>query len=375
MKKIRIGMIGCGMMGSGHLKTLRGLPEYEITAICDIVPEKMEQLHSEGVCGNSVRDFTDYRSLLNSGLCDVVSINTPHPLHTRMSVDAFASGMHVMCDKPIAVSVSEAEQIIAAHRKSSRVFMSMFTMRMDPVNQAIREWILSGRPGKILRVEFTCTAWIRSQKYYDSQLWRGKWVGEGGGLLMNQAPHNLDLLYWWFGDMKSIRASLATRFHRIETEDEVTAVLRTEAGFPIHFYANTWEMPGRNYLEIVGDRGTLVRDGEKLLFKELEIPVLKTIAEHPGFPVAKYEEHSIEVKKIEEPKAKSAWRNLADVLNGNSEALMIPGDEGIHATEFANAMYLSHFSGKEVSLPVRRADYDNLLDGLRSGKITLGKGA
>ena len=107
MKKIRIGMIGCGMMGSGHLKTLRGLPEYEITAICDIVPEKMEQLHSEGVCGNSVRDFTDYRSLLNSGLCDVVSINTPHPLHTRMSIDAFASGMHVMCDKPIAVSVSE----------------------------------------------------------------------------------------------------------------------------------------------------------------------------------------------------------------------------------------------------------------------------
>ncbi len=363
MKKIRIGMIGCGAMGSGHLKTLAEIPAYEVTAVCDIKPEKMDNL----VIGKQVRRFTDYRQLLESGLCDVVSINTPHPLHPQIVTDAFEAGLHVMCDKPIAVSVSEAERMIEAHRRSGRLFMSMFAMRTAPVNQEIRAWIREKKLGKIIRVEFTCTEWIRSQNYYDCQEWRGRWLGEGGGLLMNQAPHNLDLLYWWFGDMKAVRAQIGTRFHRIETEDEVSAVLTAQDGFPIHFYANTGEMPGKDYLEVVGDKGTLIRERGKLIFKQLETPVFETIATHPGFPVAKFETIEIEVAKRKTTSHAAAWLDLAAVLNGEKDELIIPGDEGIHATEFANAMTMSHFTGAEVKLPLNREAYDKLLAELRSG--------
>ena len=135
-----------------------------------------------------------------------------------------------MCDKPIAITVAEADKMLAAWRKSGSKFSTMYSMRTSGVNKTVKALLDSGVLGKILRVEMTCTKWLRTQKYYDSQNWRGTWVGEGGGLLMNQAPHNLDLLYWWFGPAKEIQAELGNRMHSIETEDEVRALIRTENG-------------------------------------------------------------------------------------------------------------------------------------------------
>lgn len=218
--------------------------------------------------------------------------------------------------------------------------------------------------GRIIRVDFVCTRWMRSQRYYDMQSWRGSWDGEGGGVLMNQAPHNLDLLYWWFGEMKSVRGKLAMRLHDIETEDEVEATFISKKGFPVRFYANTGEMPGIDRIEIIGDKGTLIRDVDKLLFKKMEKPVSQWMAGEEAFPFVTPE--AVELPVPDEPKgAPVIWQNFASAIR-EGKTLIAPGAEAWAAVEFANAITISHFTNKEVEFPIDRQEYDTLLKALIS---------
>ncbi len=373
MKELRIGVIGAGTMGTAHVKTLSGMNQCRITAICDSDDEKLKALKKEKRIDGTTRCFSDYRKLISSGLCDCVVVATPHPLHSKIVLAAFDAKLHVMCEKPIGIKVSEAEEMIRAWKKSNMRFCTMYSMRTHPVNRVIKDWISGGKLGKLRRVEMTCTEWLRTQKYYDSQSWRGSWKGEGGGLLMNQAPHNLDLLSWWFGTACEISGWVSNRFHEIETEDEVFALVWMEGGFPITFYASTGEAPGKDYLEIVGDAGTLVKHNGKLIFRKLEESLEKTIKSgREIFQVAKAEDIEIGIPDL--PRGhKAVFENFFDVILNNlpDSSLISPGADGINALEWANAILLSAYSSGSIKLPHEPGEYEKLLKKLATGKLKL----
>ncbi|MBR2873883.1 MAG: Gfo/Idh/MocA family oxidoreductase [Lentisphaeria bacterium] len=362
MAPIKVGIIGMGIMGNAHFKILKAQNEnYQITAVCDIDPAKLsaEELQS-------VARFNDYRELINSGLCELVAMATPHPCHGEISIAAFEKGLHVMCEKPLTETAAKTDALLAAAGKAGTVFSTNFSMRTIPINKMIRKMLSENALGKIIRVDFVCTRWMRSQRYYDMQSWRGSWAGEGGGVLMNQAPHNLDLLHWWFGEMASVRGKLAMRLHDIDTEDEVEATFISKQGFPIRFYANTGELPGIDRIEIVGEKGTLIREVDKLVFQKLEKTVSEWMAGEEAFPAA--------VPVIEElpipddPQgAAEIWKNIASVIRQGGE-LIAPGADAWAAVELANGITISHFTNREVKFPVDRKEYAELLGDLIEGK-------
>ncbi len=372
--RIRTGIIGIGTMGQGHLKTLlNDVPSCEVVAVCDPDPKRLSEAKEKGLLDESIRRFPSYKELIDSGLCEAVVVVTPHPLHPEISIYAFRKGLHVLCDKPIGITVSGAEKMIAVWKGSKVKFSTMYSMRTSAVNKVIKDWIAQGRLGKISRADMVCTKWLRSQKYYDEQTWRGTWEGEGAGLLLNQAPHNLDLLYWWFGTAESISAQVSTRFHDIETEDEVEAMIKTKAGFPVRFYSSTGEAPGVDRIEIIGTRGTLVRDGSALVFHELENASDNVIRESAKGMV----EIPCTVKNVDVPQTerghKIVFRDFFDAIMNNrpNGSMIAPGDEGVHSLEWANAMLMSSVAGREIKLPLDRKKYDKLLDDLINGKKRL----
>lgn len=366
MAPIKIGIIGLGIMGSGHFQILKAQPEnYEITALCDTNPERLDKEEYKGIAC-----FSDYNELLDSGLCELVAVVTPHPCHGEIAEAALRRGINVMCEKPLTESMSKTDSLLETAKKSGKLFSTNFSMRTYPVNRIIKKMLDNNEVGKIIRVDFVCTAWLRSQRYYDMQSWRGCWKGEGGGVLMNQAPHNLDLLFWWFGEMKSVRGKIGTRLHTMETEDEVEATFINHAGFPIRFYANTGEAPGIDRIEIVGDKGTLIREKGSLSFKKLETPVSELLAGDQAFPPVKSETEEIPVPTDTKGDTADIWRNIAKAFR-NEEKLIAPGNEAWAAVEFANAITISHFTNSEVTFPIDRGQYDELLADLISGKKDL----
>lgn len=373
MEKVKFGVIGLGVMGHAHVKTLQSIEHCELVAVCDTDPRQIEKIKKDETVKPGFTVFTDYRKLIDSGLCDAVAVVTPHPLHLEISEYAFTKTLHVMCDKPIAITVAEADKMLAAWRKSGSKFSTVYSMRTSGVNKTVKALLNSGVLGKILRVEMTCTKWLRTQKYYDSQNWRGTWVGEGGGLLMNQAPHNLDLLYWWFGPAKEIQAELGNRMHSIETEDEVRALIRTENGIPISFYANTGEAPGKDYVEIVADNGTLIKQDNKLIWEKLP-QSLDKIVMNSNIPIPLIEVETLEPEIPDIPCGhRTVFASFIDnILQGRPNTEQeAPGNEGIHAVEWANAMLTSHVEKRKISLPLDRQRYDFLLTAFRENKQKL----
>jgi predicted dehydrogenase len=382
MDVVRFGVVGAGTMGLSHIKNLKQIENSKVVGIVDISAERLEQLKtikltdsedSPPVMDSDIEVFTDYKKLIDKKNCDCIVVVTPHPAHLEIAEYAFSKGMHVMCDKPITVTVSEADRMIRAWKDSGKLFSTMFTMRTTPINIIVRDWVKNNKLGNIIRVEMTSTEWIRTQKYYDVQKWRGTWKGEGGGLLVNQAPHNLDLLYFWFGEASSVTAEVGCRFHTIDTEDEVDAKINMKDNFPVSFYANTGECPGKDYVEIVGTKGTLIREDGKLIFKELKSPLDKYIMESEELmkPI-EYTEKEIDV--YDAPRGhKVVFENIVDCIindKGQNE-LIAPGDEAIQSVEWANAMLLSSFNGTQIELPVNRKEFDKLLEDLKFGKKSL----
>ena len=194
---------------------------------------------------------------------DAVIIATPHYFHPPIALDAFARGVHVLSEKPLAVTVGAADSMIAGAQKSGLKFGVMYQMRAEPQNQAAKQVVESGVLGDIYRTSLTM-GWYRSQAYYNSGGWRATWNGEGGGVLFNQAPHYLDLFAWLGGLPKTIMGQTRTRLHDIEVEDEAFATLEYANGAHGYLYASTTEIPNHNMLEICGDKGKLVLHGNSL---------------------------------------------------------------------------------------------------------------
>lgn len=357
MSRVRMGIVGIGNMGGAHATTLFGqkIPEMELAALCDIDPGKRAWAR-ERFPGVPV--YKHAEELLGSGLADAVLVATPHYFHAPIAIAALERGLHVLSEKPEGVYTRQAEELnraAAAHR--GQVFGIMFNQRTNPLFQKARELVQSGRLGVPKRLVWIVTNWYRNQAYYDSGGWRATWRGEGGGVLLNQAPHNLDLWQWIFGMPLRVRAFLAEgKYHHIEVEDDATLYAEYENGATATFITTTGEHPGTNRLELSGDRGKAVLEDGKLRCWELPAPE-REFCFRGETPEPRYWEY---VPTSPETAHAGILQNFASaVLHGTP--LLAPGEEGIRELTLSNAAYLSSWTDSWVTLPLDKEAFEREL--------------
>ena len=360
MKKVRVGIVGVGGMGQGHAGYINSLDECELTAVCDVNEQTLKMVSgTRGVPG-----FRKHTDLLDSGLVDMVLIATPHYFHPPIAIDAFKRGIHVLSEKPISVTVKAADQMIRAWKKSGCKFGVMFQMRCEPALKAAKKVVDDGRLGEIYRTSMIM-GWYRSQAYYDSGGWRATWSGEGGGVLINQAPHYLDVFTWLAGLPKKITGAVRTRLHNIEVEDEAWAQLEYENGAHGYLYCSTAEAPGSGLIEICGNTGKLELRGSHLRVWEMQTPIREFTFTNPEMwasPNAK--EVPVELPESETGH-QAITRNVARAILYD-EPLIAPGEEGLNAMELIDGIILSGKKRRTVSVPVDRAAYEELIKSLKA---------
>lgn len=373
MEQVRFGVIGIGTMGSNHAKWIQeGLVAgARLEAVCDIDPARQQWAREN--LGEQVHFYQDYRRLISSGTVDAVIISTPHYLHPVIAVEALEGGVHTLVEKPAGVYTKAVEEMnAAAARNPQLVFGMMFNQRMNPLYQKIKEIMDSGAMGQLRRVTWMITTWWRPQKYYEQSSWRATWKGEGGGVLANQAPHQIDLLQWICGMPTAVQGFLKYGSHRtISVEDDVTAYMEFPGGGTGVFISCTHDVMGSDRLEILCDKGKIyVENSTKATVRILEEPESQMNA-RMDFEDAKRLVRGGKLKDIcrtETFEFPDQWgvqhqQVTADftsaILKGTP--LMAPGAEGIRGLTLANAMYLSDWLGRKVEIPFDGAlFYDQL---------------
>jgi predicted dehydrogenase len=359
---VRLGVVGLGNMGGTHIASILAgkVARCQLAAVCDGDAERTARYPQ-------AKAFSDSKAMIASGAIDAILICTPHFDHTVTGCAALAAGLHVLVEKPLSVHKADCEKLIAAYAarpRQGQVFAAMFNQRTDPHYAKLRELIRTGELGEVRRVNWIVTDWFRSEAYYASSGWRATWKGEGGGVLINQCPHNLDLLQWLFGMPTAVRAFCQFgKWHDIETEDAVTAYLEFPNGATGVFVTSTGETPGTNRLEIAAERGRVVLEGGKLTWTRNVVPMgdfSRTTSESFGRP---------EVWNVEVPipgsggQHNEVLQNFVDaVLDG--KPLIAPAVEGIHSVELANSFVHSSVTGATVRLPLDAKAYAATLDGL-----------
>ena len=357
---MRLGIIGLGNIGQHHFGYLTAgkVSRAEVVAVSDAVADKLEKY-------KPLKTFTEGEELIRSGLVDAVVIATPHYQHTTLGIAALKQGVHVMIEKPISAHKADAERLIAAHQQHPKlVFAGMFQLRAEPRYLKIRKLLQSGELGEVVRVSWIMTDWFRTEAYYASGGWRATWKGEGGGVLLNQCLHNLDVMQWLLGMPARVRGFCQLgRYHNIEVEDNVSAYLEYGNGATGTFVSSTGEAPGTNRFEIVGTRGKLLLEADKLTFTRNESDMLE-FSRTAKLGFAKPEVWNVEIPY-------GATASLHAVLMQNfvnaildGEPLIAPGAEGIHSVELANVILYSSLIGQTVQLPMDSAAYEKKLNEL-----------
>jgi predicted dehydrogenase len=373
MGLVRFGIVGLGNMGSFHAKALAGIKDAKLTAVCSPVEEQTRTASKQF----NVPGFMSTEEFLASGAFDAVLIATPHMQHAEIALAAFDAGLHVLCEKPIAVTIGDARKVnaaAAAHPKLT--FGIMLQQRTMPLYVAARQLIADGSLGELSRITWLVTDWFRTWAYYASGGWRATWAGEGGGVLINQCPHNLDLIQWVTGLSPNRVTAVASvgKTHPIEVEDEVSAILEYANGAIGHFVTTTGEAPGTNRLEVCGDRGKLVAENGKLFFHETEVSV-KSVRETSKEPFAQVKTN---VREITIPAGGSEGHQIITqnfvnaILHG--EALIAPGQDGAAALELGSAMQMAGLTRKSVELPLDSDAFDRFFEEMKArygGKKTL----
>jgi len=356
MNSLRIGIAGLGNMGRVHAHSILDgkIPRMTLTAVADPAADL-------SVFAPAAKLFTSTEAMIRSGEIDAILIATPHYSHTTLGIDALEQGLHVLVEKPISVHKADAERLIAAHKNPRQVFAAMFNQRTDPHYAKVRELIGGGELGEIRRITWLITNWFRSDAYYNSGGWRATWSGEGGGVLINQCPHHLDLFQWMFGMPARVRARcFFGRFHDIEVEDDVTAMMEFPNGATCVFITSTGEAPGTNRLEIAADRGRLVLEEGRMEWRRNETPT-------PAFSrISESGYQTPPTWTVEVPVSghgdqhNGILRNFAEaVLDG--KPLIAPAAEGLRSVELANAMLMSEFLSQTIELPLDAQAYERLL--------------
>ncbi len=361
MKNIRVGVIGVGNIGSAHARAIADgkVSGMVLSALCDVSTERFARFPQEFP---DCAYYTNYEELIKSGEVDAVIVSVPHISHGVIAKFALENGLHVLVEKPVDISVSVARRLNEVAKSSDKVFGIMFNQRTNPLFAKTREIVKNGELGKLKRSVWIVTNWYRTQKYYDSGSWRATWAGEGGGVLLNQAPHNLDLWQWICGRPKAITAFCdIAKYHRIEVEDDVTIFAEFEDGATGSFITSTGEYPGTNRLEITGELGKLVLENGVLKYWKLPIPE-RELCENSADMHPTVDCEYVEIKDEDEGNGHvKILQNFADSVLFGKE-LIAPGIDGIHELSISNAAYLSSWLGnKKIEFPFDENEFDRLL--------------
>ena len=359
MEKVRMGVIGLGGMGQEHISKIKEIPEAELSAVSDVDSEITKRISQE----YRVVGFSNYEKLLESDLIDAVLIATPHYFHPQIGIKAMERGIHCLSEKPIAVSVAAADEFLQAAKESGVVFAVMYQQRALPEIRLARKLIESGRLGKIRRTSMIEQKY-RTQAYYDSGSWRATWKGEGGGVLINQAPHGIDLFLLLGGLPSRVTAKVRTRLHKIEVEDEATALLEYPNGAWGYYYTTTNEVPATTFMEISGNRGKLIYQNGLLNLYSLKSSIPEfTFSCKDMWAAPEVREEKLELPQCETGHKEIIRNFCCSILF--KEELITPGEEGIWTVEFINALILSGKKNRSVDIPVDREEYEELLESLK----------
>ena len=354
MEKVRFGIVGCGNMGTGHAKNFREgkIENGTLVAVCDINPNKFK--HFRENFGDSIKYFDTAEEMFSSGLCDCVMICTPHYSHPELAMSALDHRLHCIVEKPAGVYTLQVKEMLAHAEKSDKILGIMFNQRTNPAFKTMKKMIADGKIGEIKRTNWIITDWYRTQYYYDTGAWRATWAGEGGGVLYNQAPHQLDLFQWIIGMSPSKVHAFCHygKWHDIEVEDDVTCYVEYPNGATGVFITCTADAPGTNRFEVTGTLGTLIFENNKLYYRQL----LKDERVHckeatKGFDMPE----SLDTVEIElegdNPQHIGITNNIANAILG-LEPVYAPAKDGLAGVQLANAMHLSSWLGESVTLPI-----------------------
>lgn len=367
MEKLRLGVIGLGNMGSEHCRLILSDRAREVclTCVADLRPERRRW--AKDSLPEEVQVYESGQELIKAGQCDGVIIAVPHYDHPVLAESALRHGLHVLCEKPVAVYTQQVKPVLQAAQESGKTFALMFNQRTNCLYRKIKEILASGQLGDMKRVVWIVTDWYRSQRYYDSGSWRATWAGEGGGVLLNQCPHQLDLLQWLCGMPCKVRAfAHEGKWHDIEVEDDVTAYMEFPGGATGVFVASTGDLPGVNRLEITCDRGKLLCEGGKLLLWQMPAGE----KEHYRASASAYPAPEGELVQVETDGENHQHMGVinafaAHILHG--APLVAKGAEGLNALMLSNAMHLSAWMDDTVALPIDEKLFARMLMARRLG--------
>ena len=369
MDKIRLGVIGVGNMGRSHCKNIKDgkCPEIELVAIADNNPKRIQAMKDEGY--ENVACFLDADDMMDSGLIDSVLVAIPHYDHAKYAIKAMKRGLHVMVEKPAGVYTKQVREMNAVAEQSNVVFAMMFNQRTNHIYRKTKELVSSGQLGALRRVNWIITNWYRPQRYYDSGDWRATWSGEGGGVLLNQCPHQLDLLQWICGLPVSVQAFMKFgQWHDIEVEDDVTAYMEFENGATGCFITSTGDAFGTNRLEIQLEKGKIVVENDEIKAWEYAMsePEFSRTTEQP-FAVMEKKELELETDGKNEQHYGVMNAFAGAILHG--ESLVARGEEGINGLMLSNAMHLSTWTESKVILPIdEELYYEELMKRVKTSR-------
>ena len=379
MRKVKFGIIGAGNIGAAHyLNFMKGkIPSGELVAIADFVPEKLESVRKRGQEKNpeaeaKVTYFNSGDELIASGICEAVLVAIPHYDHPVYAIKAMKAGLHVIVEKPAGVYTLQVQEMLDEAAKHPELKAGiMFNVRTHPCFIKMRQMIADGELGQITRLTWIITNWFRSQAYYDNGGWRATWVGEGGGVLYNQSPHQLDLFQWVPGMMPNkIHAHCHFgKWHNIEVEDDVTAYLEYPNGATGVFITTTGETPGTNRFEVTGENGKLVYENDTLTFYKNSrsmLDVIKSVGN--GFGTLDCEKIEVECPG-EYTQHAGVVTNFCNGILGTEE-FRFPIEQGLNGVILANGMLLSQWKNATIELPLDGQDfYNELQKHIRESKV------
>ena len=364
-QKVKVGLVGLGNIGKTHISHLSTMKQVELVGVCDIDVDKADDYAK----AHNTTAYYTYEDLFERSGLEAVIVAVPHYHHTPISIAAFERGLHVLCEKPLGVHLNDAYKTVAAYRQAKEhnpqlKFGIMFQERTIPYYKKLKDLMESGELGRLMRVTWINTAWFRSQTYYDSGGWRATWAGEGGGILTNQCPHNLDMYQWLFGLPQKISGHAHIgKYHNIEVEDEVTAYFEHDNGMIGHFIVSTAETPGTNRLEIIGENGKLVYENSEIVFYRNRVSMLKFLKEtKEAFTNVESWYTEIPVNTKEPFGHKVVAEKFMDAILNQSDDLVAHGEEGVNGLVLANGIMLSAFTNQMINVPFDTTLYEEKLN-------------
>ena len=362
MDKVRIGIVGLGNIGQLHAQSLldgkiaRGV----LTAVANTSASKLKPYQEQGL-----KVFGSGEELIASGEIDALLIATPHFQHTPLGIAALEAGLHVLVEKPISAHKADAERLIGkAKQHSELVFGGMFQLRVEPRYIKMRELVQAGELGDLMRVIWIMTDWFRSEVYYQSGGWRATWKGEGGGVLLNQCLHQLDVMQWILGMPAKVRSEVGIgKYHDIEVEDDVTCYMEYPNGASGVFITSTGETPGSNRFEIAGTKGRLLLENDKLVFTKNTVPSDEwSKTSKVGFQQPETTVEDLAISPPEDPHSILITNFVDAILDGVD--LIASGESGIGSVELANVMLFSGLIDETIELPMDGAAWEAKLNDL-----------